>query len=81
MGSIYPPGCYDEEKLEELESVFRDVCRIVAVNHAYRNPETDEGLRTAIAKELLNLVAAGVTSPEELRARALLEFGSKVTTN
>jgi hypothetical protein len=80
MGSRYPHGFYDDQRLAVLETAFRDVWKTLAMKSPLRNPEPDEGLRTAIVQRLLGLVEAGITQPEELRARALVEFGSKVTS-
>ena len=71
MGSQYPPGVYDNEKLTAVESAFRDVWHALALDdHA-----SNEGLRIAIVQTLLSLVAEGKTRPDQLRATVLMEFG------
>ena len=71
MGSLYPAGFYDEEKLAAVESAFRDIWNALATEGA----ASSEGLRVAIIQTLLKLVEEGTTQPDQLRAIVMMEYG------
>jgi hypothetical protein len=72
MASRYPPGYYDEAKLSVLEQAFRDVWITLSMNDAIRAGKKDDDLRAVIVRRLMDLVAEGVTDPQELRRRTLM---------
>jgi hypothetical protein len=74
MGSQYPPGFYDDEKLAAVESAFRDIWKAFAMEGRASN----EGLRVAVIHTLLKLVDEGTTRPDQLRATVLMEFGPQL---
>jgi hypothetical protein len=74
MASQYPPDFYDEAKLSVLEQAFRDVWRTLSMNDAIRAGKKDDDLRMAIVRRLMDLVAEGITDPQELRKRTLISL-------
>jgi hypothetical protein len=79
MGSKYPPGFYDEDKLKAVEGAFRDVWDSLATSNPSQNTDRD-GLRVAVIHRLLDLVEQGVTDPDELRFLTLSHFTAQPRT-
>ena len=58
---------YDPRTLAAMDQAFAAVWRMLRADDPFRDYASDSGLRIAIGKKLLNLVADGVTDPLRLR--------------
>ena len=58
---------YDPKTLAAMDQAFAAVWDMLRANDRFRDLANDTGLRIAIGKKLLNLVADGVTDPLRLR--------------
>ena len=57
----------DPKTLAAMDQAFAAVWRMLRANDPFRDYASDTELRNAIGKNLLNLVAEGVTDPLRLR--------------
>ena len=71
MGSQQPPRSYDETTLQAMEQALNDVWQVLKAHDPFRDWDKDEEFQMGLASKLLNLAAAGVTDPQELRSRVL----------
>jgi hypothetical protein len=76
MGSRHPPGFYDTDALNAVESAFREVWKVLAMSARLHDMDND-GLRIAVIQRLLGLVGNGITTQDELRTRTLSDFGAE----
>ena len=58
---------YDPKTLAAMDQAFAAVWRMLRADDPFRDYARDSELRIAIGKNLLNLVADGVTDPLRLR--------------
>jgi len=58
---------YDPKTLASMDQAFAAVWHMLRANDPFRDYANDSDLRKAIGKNLLNLVADGVTDPLRLR--------------
>jgi hypothetical protein len=73
--SAAPDYC-DPEITGAVEDAFNDVWDVIKANdQPGSEAETDCERRVELSRRLAELVVAGITDPDQLRARALASFG------
>jgi hypothetical protein len=71
VGSVNHPGLYDPAMMVTIKAAFHEVWKTITVHTPPRDPSRDEDLKAAIIRQLLDLVAEGTTSQDELRTQVL----------
>jgi hypothetical protein len=76
MGSKYHPKLYEIETVATLKDAFYDIWERVERQNALRISRSDEDdIRAAIIQTLLDVVAEGTTSREDMTRQALKRLG------
>ena len=71
MGSVSHPRLYDPATMVEIKAAFYDVWDTITVHTPFREHTHDRDLRAEIIRQLLDLVADGTTSKQDLKAQVL----------
>jgi hypothetical protein len=70
MGSVNHPKLYDAATMAMVREVFHEVWGALEGQDVFA-VEAHGGLKAAIIRRLLDLVAEGTTSPQQLKAQVL----------
>jgi hypothetical protein len=65
---------YDDETLDVLEQVLRDVWEVLKAHQPYQGWQSDSHLKSELAYSLMALADAGVRDPQQLRSSVLATF-------
>jgi hypothetical protein len=65
---------YDDETLDVLEQVLRDVWEVLKAHQPYPGWQSDTELKRKLAHSLMALADAGVRDPQQLRSSVLASF-------
>jgi hypothetical protein len=74
MDSVNYPKLYDDATMNTVKAAFHDVWATIAAHDPFRDTASDDDLKTAIIRKLLDLVSEGKTSQDELRSEALKQL-------
>ena len=72
MQPPYQPQAYEDTSLLALDMAFVVTLATLKANDPFRDWDKDDALKTALAKTLFGLAAAGVSDPDELATRSLV---------
>ena len=72
MQPPYQPQAYEDTSLLALDMAFMATLATLKANDPFRDWDKDDALKTALAKTLFDLAAAGVSDPDELAKRSLI---------
>ena len=73
MGSINHPRLYDPAMMVTIKAAFHDVWKTITVHTPLRDPSHADDLKATVIRQLLDLVAEGTTSRNELKHKAAFE--------
>jgi hypothetical protein len=68
---------YETSMLANLSKAFEATWEVLRARDSSRDVDAEDDLRLAVSGKLLELAAEGVTDPEEIRNRAVLQPSHK----
>jgi hypothetical protein len=74
MGSINHPRLYDAAAMANMKAVFHDVWDVVEPHAPVWDTVSEDELRAAIIRRLVDLTAKGTTSRDILKMKVLRSF-------